>query len=138
MSEKHPSLLVTSEASLAAGAVPPELALEHRRMFHSIGEIAGHLDNSVLVLAPAQASPLLAEENNASFVVVLWRSEAAQTIAPALLNHPQVVGVLDRHCSPETVYATFRSALTLLARRSDGRSAQRLEHVPWNGRARAS
>ena len=138
MSEKHPSLLVTSEASLAAGAVPPELALEHRRMFHSIGEIAGHLDNSVLVLAPAQASPLLAEENNASFVVVLWRSEAAQTIAPALLNHPQVVGVLDRHCSPETVYATFRSALTLLARRSERRSAQMLEHVLEIGRALAS
>jgi len=138
MSEKHPSLLVTSEASLAAGAVPPEIAPEHRRMFHSVSEIAAHLDNSVLVLVPAQASPLLSEKNNASCVVVLWRSEAAQTIAPALLNHPQVVGVLDRHCAPETVYATLRSALAQLARSSERRSAQMLEHVLEIGRALAS
>jgi HD-GYP domain-containing protein (c-di-GMP phosphodiesterase class II) len=138
MSEKHPSLLVTSEASLAAGAVPPELAPEHRQMFHSVSEVTGHLDNSVLVLAPAQASPLLSEKNNASYVVVLWRSEAAQTITPALLNHAQVVGVLDGHCSPETVYATLRSALTLLARGGERRSAQMLEHVLEIGRALAS
>jgi HD-GYP domain-containing protein (c-di-GMP phosphodiesterase class II) len=138
MSEKHPSLLVTSEAGFTAEAVPPEIAPKHRRMFHSVSEIAGHLDNSVLVLAPAQASPLLAEKNNASYVVVLWRSEVAQAIAPALLNHPQVVGVLDRRCSPETIYATLRSALTLLARGGEHRAAQMLEHVLEIGRALAS
>jgi HD-GYP domain-containing protein (c-di-GMP phosphodiesterase class II) len=138
MSEKHPSLLMTSEASFAAKAVPPEIVPEHRRTFHSTSEIPVHLDNSVLVLTPAQASPLLAEKNNASYVVVLWRSDEAQPIAPALLNHPQVVGVLDRHCSSETVYATLRSALTLLVRRGEQRSSQMLEHVLEIGRALAS
>jgi HD-GYP domain-containing protein (c-di-GMP phosphodiesterase class II) len=143
MPEIHPSLLIVQEAELDGEVLESFAPPERRRRFNTLAEIRKDIEGSVLVVTPKMAQEALARrktENASSskFAVILWANDPQQKMDRALLDHPQVTGVLDARCSKEVVYAAFKSATALLRQGGEQRAAQMLEHVLEIGRALAS
>ena len=140
MSETHPRLLIAEGAAIAEAALVPLAGCAAVRRFRTLDEVAGELSCAVLVAPPEAVRRALAarpaDEGGAEFVAVVWCDGSAPD--RALLDHPQVVGALDRSCPGETVYVTLRSALTRIAQTHEGRAAQMLARVLEIGRALAS
>jgi HD-GYP domain-containing protein (c-di-GMP phosphodiesterase class II) len=143
MPDIHPSLLIVQEAELDGEVLESFAPPERQRRFGALAEIRKDIEGSVLVVTPEMAQAALArrKSENASspkFAVILWVNDSHQKIDRALLDHPQVAGVLDARCSKEVAYATLKSATALLRQGSEQRAAQMLEHVLEIGRALAS
>lgn len=143
MPDIHPGLLIVQEAELDGEVLESFAPPERQRRFGALAEIRKDIEGSVLVVTPEMAQEALARrktENASSskFSVILWVNDSQQKIDRALLDHPQVAGVLDARCSKEVAYATLKSATALLRQGSEQRAAQMLEHVLEIGRALAS
>ncbi|MDH3514200.1 MAG: GAF domain-containing protein [Gammaproteobacteria bacterium] len=114
------------------------------RRFDSLTEVRKDMAGSVVILLAEQARAALsrrkAETSSppATFSVILWQDDADQRVDRELLDHPQVAGVLAANCPPATVYATLKSALSLLRESGERRAARMLELVLEIGRALAS
>ncbi|MEK7717722.1 MAG: GAF domain-containing protein, partial [Pseudomonadota bacterium] len=143
MPDIHPSLLIVQEAELDGEVLLSFAPPERQRRFGTLAEIRKDIEGSVLVVTPEMAQEALARrktENASSpkFAVILWVNDPRQQVDRALLDHPQVAGVLDARCSKEVAYAMLKSATALLRQGGEQRAAQMLEHVLEIGRALAS
>ena len=126
-----PPLFITDKVDLTPDILPAGCPI---RRIRGVDEIPADDRNVVAVLTPPEAESVLADA--AGYPVVLWRE--GFSLAPALLGHPRVVGVLDARCSRETVQATLKAAFRLLAVESSEDAARMLEDVLEIGRALAS
>ena len=126
-----PPLFITDKVGLTPDILPAGCPI---RRIRGVDEIPADDRNVVAVLTPPEAESVLADA--AGYPVVLWRE--GFSLAPALLGHPRVVGVLDARCSRETVQATLKAAFRLLAVESSEDAARMLEDVLEIGRALAS
>ncbi|WP_372522379.1 HD domain-containing phosphohydrolase [Sulfuricaulis sp.] len=143
MPDIHPSLLIVQEAELDGEVLLSFAPPERQRRFGTLAEIRKDIEGSILIVVPEMAQEALARRKteNASlpkFAVILWVNDPRQKVDRALLDHPQVAGVLDARCSKEVAYATLKSATALLRQGGEQRAAQMLEHVLEIGRALAS
>ena len=128
-----PPLFITDKVSLTPDIPSAECPI---RRIRGVDEIPADDRNVVAMLTPPEAESVLAGAADNGYPVVLWREGFALT--PALVGHPRVVGVLDAHCSRETVQATLKAAFRLLAVESSEDAARMLEDVLEIGRALAS
>src|SRR3990167_9240991 len=143
MPDIHPSLLIVQEAELDGEVLLSFAPPDGQLRFVGMAEIRKDIEGSVLIVSPEMAREALArrKSENASspkFAVILWVNDPRQQVDRVLLDHPQVVGVLDGRCSKEVAYATLKSATALLRQGGEQRAAQMLEHVLEIGRALAS
>ena len=101
-------LFITDKVGLTPDILPAGCPI---RRIRGVDEIPADDRNAVAMLTPPEAESVLASAAD-GYPVVLWREGFA--LAPELVGHPRVVGVLDARCSRETVQATLKAAFRLL------------------------
>jgi HD-GYP domain-containing protein (c-di-GMP phosphodiesterase class II) len=136
MAERRSRIFIAAESTIGEPLLASLFGAERCRRFHALSEIPRELAGDVLVLTSAQARTILTGAAN-GFAAVIWLGRS-ERLAPPLLHDPRVAGVLDADCPPDTVQATFRSALRLAARSDEARATRMFERVLEIGRALAS
>jgi len=139
----HPTLLVTHEAILEDEVALAFVAPERLHAFKVLADIRKYSAGSVLIVTPEQARQVLSRrkadaDTYPQFSLILWINDNDQKPDRALLDHPQVAGVLDPRCPKATAYATIKAAFALIRQEGEHRATQMLEYVLEIGRALAS